>query len=65
VTGWRAHLASRRRALLDGLYAALADQPVEVDVLVYTPEEVAEWAQDLRSPVGAAERVEIHARVSE
>jgi uncharacterized protein len=26
------------------LYAALADLPVEVDVLVYTPEEVADWA---------------------
>jgi 3-isopropylmalate dehydratase small subunit len=58
VTGWRAHLASRRRALLDGIYAALADLPVEVDVLVCTPEEVAEWAQNLGPPVGAAERVE-------
>lgn len=27
------------------LYVALADLPVEVEVLVYTPEEVAEWAQ--------------------
>jgi predicted nucleotidyltransferase len=27
------------------LYVALVDLPVEVDVLVYTPEEVAEWAQ--------------------
>lgn len=25
------------------LYTALADLPVEVDVLVYTPEEVQEW----------------------
>lgn len=25
------------------LYVALADLPVEVDVLVYTPEEVREW----------------------
>jgi predicted nucleotidyltransferase len=25
------------------LYAALADLPVEVDVLVYTPDEVLEW----------------------
>jgi len=27
------------------LYVVLADLPVEVDVMVYTPEEVAEWAQ--------------------
>ena len=27
------------------LYVALADLPVEVEVLVYTPEEVAEWAR--------------------
>ena len=26
------------------LYAALADLPVEVDVVVYTPEEVREWS---------------------
>jgi predicted nucleotidyltransferase len=26
------------------LYAALADLPVEVEVLVYTPEEVEEWS---------------------
>jgi len=26
------------------LYAALADVPVEADVLVYTPAEVAEWS---------------------
>jgi predicted nucleotidyltransferase len=26
------------------LYVALADLPVEVDVLVYTPEEVREWS---------------------
>jgi hypothetical protein len=44
---------------LDGIYAALADLPVEVDVLVCTPEEIAEWAQNLGPPVGAAERVEI------
>jgi uncharacterized protein len=27
------------------LYVALADLPVEVEVLVYTPEEVAEWSE--------------------
>ena len=27
------------------LYVALADVPVEVEVLVYTPEEVEEWSQ--------------------
>ena len=27
------------------LYVALADLPVEVEVLVYTPQEVADWAQ--------------------
>jgi predicted nucleotidyltransferase len=27
------------------LYAALADVPVEVEVLVYTPEEVEEWSE--------------------
>jgi len=27
------------------LYAALADLPVEVDVMVYTPEEVEEWSE--------------------
>jgi predicted nucleotidyltransferase len=27
------------------LYVALADLPVEVEVLVYTPEEVDEWSQ--------------------
>jgi predicted nucleotidyltransferase len=26
------------------LYAALADLPVEVEVMVYTPEEVKEWS---------------------
>ena len=26
------------------LYAALADLPVEVEVMVYTPEEVEEWS---------------------
>jgi predicted nucleotidyltransferase len=27
------------------LYVAVADLPVEVEILVYTPDEVAEWAQ--------------------
>jgi predicted nucleotidyltransferase len=27
------------------LYAALADLPVEVEVMVYTPEEVEEWSK--------------------
>jgi len=27
------------------LYVALADLPVEVEVLVYTPEEVEEWSE--------------------
>ena len=27
------------------LYVALADPPVEVEVMVYTPEEVDEWSQ--------------------
>ena len=27
------------------LYAALADLPVEVDVMAYTPEEVEEWSE--------------------
>jgi predicted nucleotidyltransferase len=27
------------------LYVALADLPVEVEVMVYTPEEIAEWSQ--------------------
>jgi predicted nucleotidyltransferase len=27
------------------LYIALADLPVEVEVMVYTPEEVGEWSQ--------------------
>jgi predicted nucleotidyltransferase len=27
------------------LYVALADLPVEVEVMVYTPEEVDEWSQ--------------------
>jgi len=26
------------------LYASLADLPVEVDVMVYTPDEVSEWS---------------------
>ena len=38
------------------LYVALADLPVEVDVLVYTPEEVAEWAQVPRAFVTTATR---------
>jgi len=32
----------RRSALL---YVALADLPVEVEVMVYTPEEVEEWSE--------------------
>lgn len=27
------------------LYTALADLPVEVDVMVYTPQEIAEWSE--------------------
>ncbi len=27
------------------LYVSLADLPVEVDVIVYTPQEVEEWSQ--------------------
>jgi predicted nucleotidyltransferase len=38
------------------LYAALADLPVEVDVLVYTPEEVADWAQVPQAFVTTATR---------
>jgi predicted nucleotidyltransferase len=38
------------------LYVALADLPVEVDVLVYTPEEVAEWAQVPQALVTTATR---------
>jgi uncharacterized protein len=38
------------------LYAALADLPVEVDVLVYTPEEVAEWARVPQAFVSTATR---------
>ena len=38
------------------LYAVLADLPVEVDVLVYTPEEVAEWAQVPQAFVTTATR---------
>ncbi len=38
------------------LYVALADLPVEVDVLVYTPEEVAEWAQVPQAFVTTATR---------
>jgi len=39
------------------LYVALAGLPVEVDVLVYTPEEVAEWAQVPQAFVTTATRV--------
>jgi predicted nucleotidyltransferase len=38
------------------LYVALADLPVEVEVLVYTPEEVAEWAQVPQAFVTTATR---------
>jgi predicted nucleotidyltransferase len=38
------------------LYVALADLPVEVDVLVYTPEEVAEWSQVPQAFVTTAAR---------
>lgn len=38
------------------LYVALADLPVEVDVLVYTPEEVAECAQVPQAFVTTATR---------
>jgi predicted nucleotidyltransferase len=38
------------------LYVALAGLPVEVDVLVYTPEEVAEWAQVPQAFVTTATR---------
>ena len=38
------------------LYVALADLPVEVEVLVYTPEEVAEWAQGPQAFVTTATR---------
>jgi predicted nucleotidyltransferase len=38
------------------LYVALADLAVEVDVLVYTPEEVAEWAQVPQAFVTTATR---------
>jgi predicted nucleotidyltransferase len=38
------------------LYVALADLPVEVDVLVYTPEEVREWSAVSEAFVTAALR---------
>ena len=38
------------------LYVALAGLPVEVEVLVYTPEEVAEWAQVPQAFVTTATR---------
>lgn len=38
------------------LYVALADLPVEVEVLVYTPQEVAEWAQVPQAFVTTATR---------
>lgn len=38
------------------LFVALADLPVEVDVLVYTPEEVAEWAEVPQAFVTTATR---------
>jgi len=38
------------------LYSALAGLPVEVDVLVYTPEEVADWAQVPQAFVTTATR---------
>jgi predicted nucleotidyltransferase len=38
------------------LYVALARMNVEVDVLVYTPEEVAEWAQVPQAFVTTATR---------
>ena len=30
---------------LAGLYGALASLPLEVDILVYTPQEVREWSE--------------------
>jgi len=38
------------------LYVALAGLPVEVEVLVYTPQEVAEWAQVPQAFVTTATR---------
>ena len=38
------------------LYAALAGVPVEVEVLVFTPEEVADWAQVPQAFVTTATR---------
>ena len=38
------------------LYVALAGLPMEVEVLVYTPEEVAEWAQVPQAFVTTATR---------
>jgi predicted nucleotidyltransferase len=38
------------------LYVALADLPVEVEVMVYTPEEVDEWSQVRQAFVTTAMR---------
>jgi uncharacterized protein len=38
------------------LYVALADLPVEVEVMVYTPEEVNEWSQVRQAFVTTAVR---------
>lgn len=38
------------------LYRALAEVPVEVDILVYTPGEVAEWGQVRQAFVTTATR---------
>ncbi|MDJ0761894.1 MAG: nucleotidyltransferase domain-containing protein [Myxococcota bacterium] len=38
------------------LYAELADLPIEVDAVVYTPEEVAEWRDVSESLVSTALR---------
>lgn len=38
------------------LYARLSDLPVEVDILVYTPEEVYEWSGASRAFVTTAVR---------
>lgn len=34
-----------RHARARALYSALADLPLEVDIVVYTPREVQEWSQ--------------------
>jgi len=38
------------------LYVALADLPVEVEVIVYTPEEVGEWSEVPQAFVTSAVR---------